>query len=93
MLLRRWRCTCVARRRRPRLTCLDAQPKPLCASPATPPLPAGSTTYVIDPEFAYYGPMAFDVAKILANLLLAFFSVDGHASGAAGAAEGLGGRQ
>lgn len=40
------------------------------------------TTYVIDPEFAYYGPMAFDVGKIIANLLLCFFAVDGHASGA-----------
>ena len=36
---------------------------------------------MIDPEFAYYGPMAFDVGKILANLLLCFFAVDGHASG------------
>lgn len=32
---------------------------------------------VIDPEFAFYGPMAFDVAKILANLLLTFFATDG----------------
>ncbi|PRW55925.1 translation initiation factor fusion with methylthioribose kinase [Chlorella sorokiniana] len=38
------------------------------------------TTYVIDPEFAYYGPMAFDVGKIIANLLLCFFALDGHAS-------------
>ncbi|KXZ55583.1 hypothetical protein GPECTOR_2g1133 [Gonium pectorale] len=35
-------------------------------------------TAVIDPEFAFVGPMAFDVAKILANLLLAYFSTDGH---------------
>ncbi|KAL4457683.1 hypothetical protein ABPG75_012548 [Micractinium tetrahymenae] len=41
------------------------------------------TTYVIDPEFAYYGPVAFDVGKILANLLLAFFACDGHATEAA----------
>jgi len=34
--------------------------------------------YVIDPEFAYVGPIAFDVAKILANLLLAFFAATGH---------------
>lgn len=31
-------------------------------------------TKVIDPEFAFYGPMAFDMAKILANLLLALFA-------------------
>lgn len=36
---------------------------------------------MIDPEFAYYGPMAFDVGKIIANLLLCFFALDGHASG------------
>ncbi|GLC47857.1 hypothetical protein PLESTB_000033000 [Pleodorina starrii] len=34
-------------------------------------------TSVIDPEFAFYGPMAFDVGKILANLLLAYFASDG----------------
>jgi 5-methylthioribose kinase len=35
-------------------------------------------TWVIDPEFAYVGPMAFDVAKILANLLLALFASYGQ---------------
>ncbi|GAB2878850.1 S-methyl-5-thioribose kinase [Paraburkholderia jirisanensis] len=35
-------------------------------------------TYVIDPEFAFYGPMAFDVGAVLANLLLAFYSRDWH---------------
>lgn len=39
------------------------------------------TTYVIDPEFAFVGPMAFDIGKILSNLLLAFFAADGHATG------------
>ena len=39
------------------------------------------TTYAIDAEFAVYGPMAFDVGKFLANLLLAFFALDGHCSG------------
>lgn len=38
------------------------------------------TTFAIDPEFAFVGPMAFDVAKVLANLLLAFFAADGHAT-------------
>jgi 5-methylthioribose kinase len=32
------------------------------------------STYVIDPEFAFYGPMGFDVGALLSNLLLAFFS-------------------
>ena len=36
------------------------------------------TTYAIDAEFAVYGPIAFDVGKFLANLLLAFFALDGH---------------
>ena len=35
-------------------------------------------TYVIDPEFAFYGPMGFDVGALLANLLLAYFSRDWH---------------
>ena len=34
--------------------------------------------YAIDAEFAFYGPMAFDVGKIIANLLIAFFASDGH---------------
>jgi 5-methylthioribose kinase len=33
-------------------------------------------TYVIDPEFAFYGPMAFDVGIYLANLIMAYFSLD-----------------
>ncbi|KAL0035512.1 hypothetical protein WJX77_010043 [Trebouxia sp. C0004] len=40
------------------------------------------TTYAIDAEFAVYGPIAFDVGKFLANLLLAFFALDGHSTGA-----------
>jgi 5-methylthioribose kinase len=35
-------------------------------------------TRVIDPEFAFYGPMGFDVGAYLANLLLAYFSQLGH---------------
>lgn len=35
-------------------------------------------TYVIDPEFAFYGPMGFDIGALLANLLLAYFSRDWH---------------
>jgi len=37
-------------------------------------------TCVIDPEFAFYGPMGFDLGAFLANLLLSYFSQDGHAS-------------
>ncbi|MGJ5205296.1 S-methyl-5-thioribose kinase [Bradyrhizobium sp. HKCCYLR20261] len=35
-------------------------------------------TKVIDPEFAFYGPMGFDVGAVLANLLMAYFASDGH---------------
>jgi len=38
-------------------------------------------TYVIDPEFAFYGPMGFDIGAFLANLFLAYFSMPGHAAG------------
>ena len=40
------------------------------------------TTYAIDAEFAVYGPIAFDVGKFMANLLLAFFALDGHCNAA-----------
>lgn len=39
-----------------------------------------SDTRVIDPEFAFYGPMGFDVGALMANLLLAYFSQKGHAT-------------
>jgi 5-methylthioribose kinase len=35
-------------------------------------------TKVIDPEFAFVGPMGFDVGKLLGNLLMSFFSQRGH---------------
>ncbi|PXW16470.1 S-methyl-5-thioribose kinase [Paraburkholderia caballeronis] len=35
-------------------------------------------TYVIDPEFAFYGPIGFDVGALLANLLLAYYAQDWH---------------
>ncbi|WP_309083586.1 S-methyl-5-thioribose kinase [Chelativorans sp.] len=35
-------------------------------------------TRVIDPEFAFYGPIAFDVGMLLANYWMAFFSQRGH---------------
>lgn len=34
---------------------------------------------VIDPEFATYGPMGFDVGMLIANFLMAFLSQPGHA--------------
>jgi 5-methylthioribose kinase len=35
-------------------------------------------TCAIDPEFAVYGPMGFDVGALLGNLWLAFFAQSGH---------------
>ncbi|WP_324137989.1 S-methyl-5-thioribose kinase [Bradyrhizobium sp.] len=37
-------------------------------------------TRVIDPEFAFYGPMGFDLGAFMANLLLSYYSQDGHAT-------------
>ncbi|KAI4375964.1 hypothetical protein MLD38_013771 [Melastoma candidum] len=39
------------------------------------------STRVIDPEFAFYGPMGFDIGAFLANLILAFFAQNGHSNG------------
>lgn len=33
---------------------------------------------VIDPEFAFYGPMGFDVGMVISNFLMAFMSQPGH---------------
>jgi 5-methylthioribose kinase len=41
-----------------------------------------SDTRAIDPEFAFYGPIAFDVGMLLANYWMAFFSQRGHEAGA-----------
>jgi 5-methylthioribose kinase len=35
-------------------------------------------TKVIDPEFAFYGPMGFDIGAVLANLLMSYFASAGH---------------
>jgi 5-methylthioribose kinase len=37
-----------------------------------------SETYAIDPEFAFYGPMGFDVGALIGNFYLAFFAQSGH---------------
>jgi 5-methylthioribose kinase len=39
-------------------------------------------TRVIDPEFAFIGPMGFDVGAVIGNLLLAYFSQGGHEAAA-----------
>ncbi|KAH9695334.1 methylthioribose kinase [Citrus sinensis] len=38
-----------------------------------------NSTQVIDPEFAFYRPMGFDIGAFVGNLILAFFAQDGHA--------------
>jgi 5-methylthioribose kinase len=35
-------------------------------------------TRVIDPEFAFYGPIAFDVGMLIANFWMSYFSQSGH---------------
>jgi 5-methylthioribose kinase len=35
-------------------------------------------TRIIDPEFAFMGPMGFDVGAVIANLLINYFAHDGH---------------
>ncbi|WP_375160542.1 S-methyl-5-thioribose kinase [Bradyrhizobium sp. RDT46] len=45
-----------------------------------------SETRVIDPEFAFYGPMGFDLGAVLANLLMAYFASAGHERAAGGRA-------
>lgn len=37
-------------------------------------------TRVIDAEWAFYGPMGFDLGAVIGNLLLAYFSQPGHAT-------------
>jgi 5-methylthioribose kinase len=37
-----------------------------------------TATRVIDPEFAFYGPMGFDIGAVLANLIMAYFASAGH---------------
>lgn len=43
--------------------------------------PADQQTFVIDPEFAFYGPPAFDTGAFIANLFLAYVSQEGHRPG------------
>jgi 5-methylthioribose kinase len=39
-----------------------------------------SDTRVIDPEFAMYGPIGFDLGAFLANILMSYYSQPGHAT-------------
>lgn len=39
-------------------------------------------TRVIDPEFAFYGPIGFDIGMLLANFVMAYFAQDGHENSA-----------
>jgi len=41
-------------------------------------VPEDGKTYVIDPEFAFYGPMGFDLGAFIGNLFLAYVSQPGH---------------
>ncbi|HEV7309949.1 S-methyl-5-thioribose kinase [Ensifer sp.] len=45
-------------------------------------------TRVIDPEFAFYGPISFDVGMLLANFWMSFFAQSGHET-SAGARDGM----
>lgn len=38
----------------------------------------GNDTRVIDPEFAFFGPMAYDIAAVLQNIILNYLSHFGH---------------
>ena len=37
-----------------------------------------SDTRVIDPEFAFFGPIGFDIGAVLANLMLSYVAQNGH---------------
>lgn len=40
------------------------------------------STFVIDPEFAFYGPIGFDVGQVLANFLFSYFAHSQHSDDA-----------
>lgn len=41
-----------------------------------------TSTYAIDPEFAFYGPAGFDTGAVIGNLLLNYVSQPGHSNNA-----------
>ncbi len=46
-------------------------------------LVCSDSTYVIDPEFAFVGPIGFDVGKIMANLAIAYIAAGARTDGEA----------
>jgi len=44
-------------------------------------------TKIIDPEFALYGPMGFDIGMLLGNFWMAYFAQPGHAETVGGRAD------
>lgn len=54
-------------------------PTPILLSPQVTP----SSSKMIDPEFAYMGPLAFDPAKIIGELIIPYYASDGHEAAAA----------
>ena len=41
------------------------------------------STKVIDPEFAFYGPMGYDIGNVMANLMFAWVNADATMSAGA----------
>lgn len=41
----------------------------------------GDSVRIIDPEFAFYGPMAFDIGMLIGNYLMAFNAMPAHVTG------------
>ncbi|MEL6207465.1 MAG: S-methyl-5-thioribose kinase [Pseudomonadota bacterium] len=42
----------------------------------------GESVRIIDPEFAFYGPMGFDIGMLIGNFLMAFHAMPAHVSNA-----------
>ncbi|MEO1676900.1 MAG: S-methyl-5-thioribose kinase [Pseudomonadota bacterium] len=40
----------------------------------------GESVRIIDPEFAFYGPMGFDIGMLIGNFLMAFHAMPAHVS-------------
>lgn len=61
----------------PPLTPLNPAPRLSLHPQVTP-----TSSKVIDPEFAYMGPLAFDPAKIIGEFIIPYFAADGHEAAA-----------
>lgn len=66
--------------------------RPFGTMPLSPPQVTPSSSKMIDPEFAYMGPLAFDPAKIIGELIIPYFASDGHEAAAAGGGGSSGSR-